>query len=93
VGQAVAHDALDRLGSAVAASVAADDAVPIVVVNPSGYPRSGLVDVGVLPDLHAPLGQRRFGWLQGPGVDWSEYALLDDAGRRVPFSVGHRAEK
>ena len=92
VGQAVAHDALDRLGAAVAASGTADDAVPIVVVNPSAHPRSGLVDVGVLPDLHAPLGQRRFGWLQGPGVDWSEYALLDDAGRRVPFSVAHRAE-
>jgi mannosylglycerate hydrolase len=92
VGQAVAHDALERLGRAVAASVTADDAVPVVVVNPSAHRRSGLVEVGVTPDLNAPLGERLFGWVQGPGVDWSDYALLDGAGRRLPFSVAHRAE-
>jgi mannosylglycerate hydrolase len=92
VGQAVAHDALERLGRAVVASVTADDAVPVVVVNPSAHRRSGLVEVGVTPDLNAPLGERLFGWVQGPGVNWSDYALLDGAGRRVPFSVAHRAE-
>ena len=86
VSQAVAQDALDRVAHAVAPEVPAGQ-VPVVVVNPSSHPRSGLVDVHVLPDLDAPVGVRRFGWLQGEGVSWSGYALRDAAGERVPFTV------
>ena len=91
ISRAVAHDALDRIAHAVAPEVP-DGAVPVVVVNPSTHPRSGRVDVHVLPDLDAPVGQRWFGWQQGEGVSWSGYALHDAAGRRVPFAVSSRAE-
>lgn len=91
VSEAVAQDALERLAHAVAPEAAAN-AVPIVVVNLSSHPRSGVVDVDVLPDLDAPVGERLFGWLQGAGVDWSGYALISAAGDRVPFSVAREAD-
>ena len=91
ISRSVAQDALDRIAHAVAPEVP-ERCVPVVVVNPSTHRRSGLVDVHVLPDLEAPVGQRWFGWQQGEGVTWSEYALRDAAGRRVPFTVSPRAE-
>lgn len=81
---AVRDDALER----IAHNVAGDrGGIPLVVVNPSGHPRSGRVAVDVCPDLDAPLGERRFGWTQGPGVDWAGWSVRDAAGEPVPFTV------
>jgi len=88
VGQlatAVAHDALSRIEAAVAPTLPVAE-VPVVVFNPSAFTRSGRVTVAVLRDLTAPLGERRFGWTQGQGVDWATYQLLDPNGRPVPFT-------
>jgi mannosylglycerate hydrolase len=89
VAEVVAEDCLRRLTTTVALPTAEDE-VPLVVVNPSPWQRTGAVRVGVLADLHPPLGQRRFGWRQEDQVSWSHYALLDDEGRTVPFTVGER---
>jgi len=86
VARAVAEDALARLAVA-AAPVDLEEAVTVVVVNPSAFARTAIVTVDVLPDLNAPLGQRRFGWAQAPGVDWSDYRLLDIRGRVIPFTT------
>ena len=80
----VAAEALDRIAAAVTL-IRAPGEIPVVVVNPSGFDRSGPVTVDVLPDLDAPVHERRFGWVQGDGVDLSGYVLLDSAGRPVPF--------
>ncbi len=79
---AVAEDALARIAAATAPVVAGE--IPIVVVNPSAFARTGPVSADVLPDLDAPVGVRRFGWLQGAGVDLGGYRLLDPQGRHVP---------
>ena len=63
---AVAEDALARI-AVRAAPACGPDEIPVVVVNPSGFARSGPVSVDVLPDLDAPVGERRFGWTQGAG--------------------------
>lgn len=91
VADAVAKDALARIAHTAAGPSRARDEVPVAVVNPSAFPRSGQVTVGVVPDLGAPLGRRRFGWTQAGGTDWSRYTLLDPDGNRVPFRAapGH----
>ncbi len=81
---AVATDALDRIAAGASATRAPGE-VPVVVVNPSGFERSGQVSVDVLPDVDAPVRERRFGWVQGDGVDLSGYTLRDLTGRPVPF--------
>ena len=85
VTAAVAEDALVRIATH-AAPACPQAEIPIVVVNPSGFARSGPVCVDVLPDLDAPVGERRFGWTQGAGVDLCTYALVDVAGREVEFT-------
>jgi mannosylglycerate hydrolase len=80
----VTEDALTRLAFTAAPE---GEGLPIVVVNPSGFARTGTVTAEVVPDLNAPLGTRRFGWTQGAGADWSRYRLLDPHGRGVPFDV------
>ncbi|WP_067479296.1 alpha-mannosidase [Nocardia amamiensis] len=82
----VTRDALERIAHAVAPP-GDPEQVPIVVVNPSAHPRTDVVEVAVVPDLDAPLGERRFGWTQGASVDWSAYTLLDADQRSVPFTV------
>ena len=82
VSAAVAEDALDRISAHMSAPCAPGE-IPVVVLNPSGFVRSGQVDVDVLPDVDAPVGERRYGWLQDHGVDLSRYSLLDQDGRRV----------
>jgi mannosylglycerate hydrolase len=84
IATTVADDALDRLGMAAAADVAAPE-IGIVVANPSGFTRSGPVRVRVVPDLDAPLGDRIFGWAQDGSVDWAGYRLYDPDDRPVPF--------
>jgi mannosylglycerate hydrolase len=86
IATAVADDALDRLARSAAAGVDAPE-IAVVVANPSGFARSGPVQVQVVPDLDAPLGERIFGWTQGEGSDWSGYRLLDRDNRRVPFTA------
>lgn len=78
---AVAHDALARIARTVPV---VDGEIPVVVVNPSAMPRTGEVSADVLPDLDAPVGIRRFGWLQGAGVDLADFRLVDPEGRTVP---------
>ena len=85
VTSAVAEDALARIAVAAAPACAPAE-IPIVVVNPSGFVRSGPVCVDVLPDLDAPVGERRFGWTQGAGVDLDAYTLLDASGRALEFT-------
>jgi mannosylglycerate hydrolase len=85
VTQAVTEDALARIASR-AAPVCASGEIPVVVVNPSGFVRSGPVSVDVLPDVDAPVGQRRFGWVQGGGVELADYYLVDQTGRTVDFT-------
>ncbi|MDT0382513.1 glycoside hydrolase family 38 C-terminal domain-containing protein [Streptomyces sp. DSM 42041] len=89
VADAVADDALARIAHTAASEPDTDPRrIPVVVVNPSAFPRGGTVTAEVLPDLGAPLGQRRFGWTQSEeGADWSGYALLGPDGRRIPFTV------
>lgn len=89
VAEAVTRDRLARLATLAAPRVSVDE-VPLVVVNPSPWLRTGLVSVGVLADLHPPLGQRLFGWRQHDEVAWSDYVLLDDEDRPVPFTIGSR---
>jgi mannosylglycerate hydrolase len=84
IAEVVSEDALARIARA---TVSDGPGVPIVVVNPSGFARTGQVAAEVVPDLGAPLGVRRFGWTQGTGVDWSRYRLLDPQGRPVRFAV------
>ncbi|WP_353827709.1 alpha-mannosidase [Agromyces sp. SYSU T0242] len=79
--RAVADDALARIATAVPT---APGEIPVVVVNPSGFARTGSVSAEVLPDLDAPVGIRRFGWLQREGVDLDGYRLVDADGRTVP---------
>lgn len=83
---AVADDALSRIARATAPPAGPGE-VPIVVVNPSAFTRTAAVEVAVVPDLDVPLGERRFGWEQRAGVEWSRYRLLDAAGRPVAFDV------
>ena len=90
VTASVAEDALKRI-AVRAAPVCGPDEISIVVVNLSGFPRSGAVAVDVLPDLDAPIGVRRFGWLQGAGVDLSAYALVDHSGRSLRFTLTPQA--
>ena len=96
VGQvcaAVEGDALERVACSVVPGPAAGaGSVPIVVANPSWFPRSAVVQAAVLPDRNAPLGERQFGWVQGNGVDFTGYTLLDEAGRAIPFRVQAEAE-
>jgi mannosylglycerate hydrolase len=89
IAQAVTRDRLTELVS-LAAPPAPEDEVPLVVMNPSPWARTGPVRVGVLADLHPPLGQRFFGWRQSDEVDWADYVLLDDEDRALPFTVGGR---
>ncbi|WP_219417375.1 alpha-mannosidase [Pseudonocardia nigra] len=84
IAGAVTEHALTRLARAAAGD---GEGIPLVVVNPSAFARTGPVTAEVVPDLDAPLGTRRFGWTQGAGTDWSRYRLLDPAGRAVPFAV------
>ncbi|MBF6302771.1 hypothetical protein IU459_35345 [Nocardia amamiensis] len=86
IAEAVTRDALERISHAVASPVAPQQ-VPIVVINLSAHPRTDVVEVDVLPDLDAPLGERRFGWTQGASVDWAAYTLLDANQHSVPFTV------
>lgn len=86
VSRAVAEDALARLASTIAPAAGPGE-IPVVVVNPSAFQRTGQVGVEVVPDLDAPLGERRFGWLQGEGVDWSGYVLQDPDGWQVAFTT------
>src|SRR5690606_25326555 len=86
IAATVADDAVERIARA-AAPDAPPGEIPVVVVNPSGFARSGPVEVQVVPDLDAPLGTRTFGWTQGDGVDLSRYRLLDPDGRPIPFTV------
>jgi mannosylglycerate hydrolase len=86
VARTVAEDAAARIAAAAAPEVP-DGTVPVVVVNPSAYPRGGEVSVAVCPDLDVPVGERRYGWTQGTGVDWAGYELRDAAGEAVPFTV------
>ena len=86
IADAVVQDALARIGSAVTAPAVSGE-VPVVVVNPSAHARGGEVTVDVVTDLDAPLGVRRFGWQQQPGVDFTRYRLLDEHGQAVPFTV------
>lgn len=88
--EAVAEDALARI-SAQAAPTCGPEEIAVTVVNPSGFVRSGPVDVDVLPDVNAPVGTRRFGWTQGAGADLSRYVLVGEDGRRVAFTVQPRA--
>ena len=90
VSAAVAEDALTRIAAAAAPLVPRAE-IPVVVVNPSGFLRSGPVSVEVLPDVDAPVGERRFGWTQADGVDLSRYRLLDPSGREVPFELDQAA--
>ena len=87
IADAVADDALRCIAHAVAAP--ASGTVPIVVANPSGHTRSASIDVDVVPDLAAPLGIRRFGWIQQPGAELAEYLLLDPFGNEIAFEVTH----
>ncbi len=80
----IAEDALARVAAAAAPPRVTGE-IPVVVVNPSGFPRSGPVSAELLPDLDAPVGERRFGWIQGPGVDLSGHLLVDPGGRQIPF--------
>jgi mannosylglycerate hydrolase len=89
IASAVTRDRLSQL-TTLAAPAAPEDEVPLVVVNPSPWSRTGPVSVGVLADLHPPLGQRLFGWRQRDEVDWSDYSLVDDGGHELPFTVGGR---
>lgn len=82
---AVADDARKRIVSHVAGTFGTDE-IPVVVINPSTFARSGVARAKVLPDLEAPVGVRRFGWLQGAGVDLSDYALIDPDGHQVEFT-------
>ncbi len=82
---AVADDARSRIVSHVAGTFGPDE-IPIVALNPSTFARSGVARAKVLPDLNAPVGVRRFGWLQGTGVDLGDYALIDPDGREVAFT-------
>jgi mannosylglycerate hydrolase len=84
---AVTDHALARLARATAGASADGSGIPLVVINPSGFARSGSVTAEVVPELNAPLGRRRFGWTQGTGTDLSRYRLLDPAGRAVPFQL------
>jgi mannosylglycerate hydrolase len=86
IATAVADDALHRLARSAAADVDAPE-IAVVVANPSGFARSGRVQVHLVPDLDAPLGTRTFGWTQGEGADWSRYRLHDRGDRPVPFTV------
>ena len=86
VSRAVAEDALGRLAHA-AVPAQEPGVVAIAVVNPSAFPRSGQVEAEVVFDLTAPLGQRHFGYLPVEGLHPEAYALVDDAGRRIPFEV------
>jgi mannosylglycerate hydrolase len=85
VSHAVTDDALARIAAAATPARVSGE-IPVVVVNPSGFVRSGQVSVYVLPDLDAPVGERRFGWVQGAGVDLSGYVLVDPAGRRIEWA-------
>lgn len=85
MADAVADDALMRIVAHSTGSYGPAE-IPIVVVNPSGFDRTGPVRADVLPDLDAPVGLRRFGWLQADGVDLDDYSLLDAAGHRVDFT-------
>ena len=87
---AVAEDAMARIAESTAPSCAEGE-IPVVVMNPSGFPRTASVSVDVLPDLEAPVGERRFGWLQGPGVDLGRYTLVDADGQDVEFGLVRRA--
>jgi mannosylglycerate hydrolase len=91
IATAVADDALNRLGVAAAAEVEAPE-IGVVVINPSGFTRSGPVQVRVVPDLDAPLGERIFGWTQDGSVDWGGYRLFDPENRPVPFSAAAGAQ-
>ncbi|MDE1675318.1 alpha-mannosidase [Nocardia gipuzkoensis] len=86
IAEAVTRDALERIGYAVTPPLDPEQ-VAIIVVNPSAHARTDVVAVDVVPDLNTPLGERRFGWTQGAGVDWSAYTLLDANERSVPFRV------
>ncbi len=87
VSEAVLDDALQFIAHRVATPQ--DGVVPVVVLNPSGHTRSALIGVDVVPDLAAPLGIRRFGWIQELGVDLAEYVLLDPEGAEIAFQVTH----
>ncbi|SCK05667.1 mannosylglycerate hydrolase [Streptomyces sp. WMMB 714] len=102
VAEAVTRDALarvahaaadrDRAGRATAAAgrtAGEERGIPVAVVNPSAFPRSGRVSVDVVPDPEAPLGERRFGWTQGVGSggDWKTHVLVGPDGQRVPFTA------
>lgn len=86
LARAVVTDSVRRLGSAFAPP-AGDDEVPVVVVNPSAFPRTEGVTVAVVSDLDAPLGRRTFGWHQRTGVDLATYRLLDEEDDEVAFEV------
>lgn len=86
VARAVSQDALARLAAAAVPAGPAE-VVPVAVVNPSAFPRTGPVQAEVVFDLGAPVGQRHFGWAQQQGVDPAGYRLLDPQGRAVPLAV------
>lgn len=93
IAEAVTQDALARIAHTAAGreghpEAPADGAVPLVVVNPSAFTRSGRVTADIVPDPEAPLGERKFGWTQSAtGTDWTRYALIGPDGRRVPFTA------
>jgi len=88
VAEAVVGASLRHLAPRAAGHASADgDAIPVVVVNPSPWRRSGPTVVGVVPDPTAPLGRREFGWRQQDVLDWDEFVLLDEAGLAVPFTM------
>ena len=89
VGQAaraVGEHALARLARA-AAPLPTPGVVPVVAVNPSAFPRTDRVEAEIVFDVTAPLGQRRFGYVQAEGARPEDLRLVDAHGQQVPFTV------
>ncbi|OEV26924.1 hypothetical protein AN219_24020 [Streptomyces nanshensis] len=94
IADAVTADALARVAhTAAAAGPVHGTGIPLAVFNPSAFPRSGDVSADVVPDLQAPLGERKFGWTQSPErTDWNRYALIGPDGRRLDFTAAPAPE-